>query len=260
MRYAVWAISWLSINRLAMKHLQLLLSLIIALICESVAAQQAVIKVLYDHTAMVYAQGYEYEDGCEFVIKDSCRVEDGRGTLRFDMQEDVFVNILLLSDNDRFLDEVVVGADDSLTLYYTNNRMIISEDKRRYREQYSRFGSMRDSLRCKHSDLQNSLYSVRYNSRQYHALQDSLNMVKAFYHKDFPYILLNDNLLSQSVYIVSYAIAILSNARVAPEELDSLRTTFSARLPHAKSLKVTGERHTERSLRDQHRFFELLRP
>ena len=129
MRYAVWVISWLSINRLAMKHLQLLLSLIIALICESVAAQQAVIKVLYDHTAMVYAQGYEYEDGCEFVIKDSCRVEDGRGTLRLDMQEDVFVNILLLSDNDRFLDEVVVGADDSLTLYYTNNRMIISEDK-----------------------------------------------------------------------------------------------------------------------------------
>ena len=236
--------------------LLLLLSLIFMYACAN--AQQAVIKVHYNDRAMVYAQGYEYEEGCEFVIKDSCRIEDGRGILRFDMQEDNFVNILLLSDNSRFLDEVVIGPNDTLTLDYTNNHMVISEDKRRYREQYARFCSMRDSLRYKYKDLQDRLYDTPINSLRNKHLKESINIVNTFYYSEFPYIILNDSELSQSVYIVSCAIAILSNARIEYEALDSLRKASAVRLPHAKSLTSTGDKHTERSKRDQQRFFELL--
>ena len=59
----------------------------------SALAQRAHIILYCDEgSGMAYVQGFECDDKCEFVLKDSCRVERGRNTLNFDMREDTFVN------------------------------------------------------------------------------------------------------------------------------------------------------------------------
>ena len=211
-----------------------------------------------DESGMAYVQGYEYDEGCEFTIKDSCRVKRGRGELQFTMNEDNFVMLLIVTENHRFLDELPIGPNDTVFLDYTGGSMGIRKDRRRYGNEYTRFKAMKDSIRCLYTNLHEQIYNVYYGSSEYKRLEDSINLVNDYYYNKFPYDILNDPELSQSVYIVHNAIAIRSIARASLSELDSLRITFTQRLPNAKSLIVKGEFDTKRSERDKERFFELL--
>lgn len=227
--------------------------------CSTSIEQQAYICLdCGDECGMAYVQGYEYDGGCEFVIKDSCRVEYGRAELKFTMDNDSFVMLLIVTDNHKYLDELPIGRNDTVLLDYTSGSMNIREDRRRYGDEYVRFKAMKDSIRRLYTNLQEQTYNVRYGSSEYKLLEDSIKLINDYYYNKFPYIILNDPELSQSVYIVHNAIAIRSIARASLSELDSLRTTFMQRLPNAKSLRAKGDSDTERSKRDKERFFELL--
>lgn len=208
-------------------------------------------------SGMAYVQGFECNDKCEFVLKDSCRVEHGRNTLNFTMKEDTFVNLLIITNKDRYLEQVVIGPGDTLELYI-GDRIETRVDKRRFREQYTKFYNMKDSILQRYNALNDRLYSERCRSRRYRQLQDSIAAVERFYYNEFPYLIFADTALTQSVYIVHSAIAIRSLARATPRELDSLRTTYAERLPHAKCFTAVGEEITERSKRDSQRFQQLL--
>ena len=210
-----------------------------------------------DVSGMAYVQGYECDDKCEFVLKDSCRVERGRSTLNFDMREDTFVNLLIITDTRRYLQQVVMGPDDTIELHL-GEKIEIREDRRRFREQYAKHNNMKDSILRRYNALNNRLYSERSRSKRYRQLQDSIAAVERFYYDEFPYLILADTAMTQSAYIVHSAIAIRSLARATPRELDSLRTTYAQRLPHAKCLTAVGDKITERSERDSKRFHQLL--
>ena len=210
-----------------------------------------------DVSGMAYVQGYECDDKCEFVLKDSCRVERGRSTLNFDMREDTFVNLLIITDTRRYLQQVVMGPGDTLELHL-GDRIETREDRRRFREQYAKHNNMKDSILRRYNVLNDRLYSERSRSKMYRQLQDSIAAVERFYYDEFPYLILADSELTQSAYIVHSAIAIRSLARATPRELDSLRTTYAERLPHAKCFTAVGEEITERSRRDSQRFQQLL--
>ena len=103
-----------------------------------------------------------------------------------------------------------------------------------------------------------NLNNERYGSRRYKEIEDSIKLFETYYYNEFPYNILNDPKLSQSVYLVHKAIAIRSVAGATLKELDSLRATFAERLPHAKSFIVRGDKYTERSKRDRNRFEQIL--
>jgi hypothetical protein len=210
-----------------------------------------------DVSGMAYVQGYESDKMCEFVFKDSCSLEHGRGELYFDMREDTFVNLLILTDKERHLEQVVIGPGDTLELYI-GDRIETREDRRRFREQYAKHNNMKDSILRRYNALNDRLYSERSRSKRYRQLQDSIAAVERFYYNEFPYLILADTAMTQSSYIVHSAIAIRSLARATPRELDSLRTTYAERLPHAKCFTAVGEKFTERSKRDSQRFQQLL--
>jgi hypothetical protein len=210
-----------------------------------------------DVSGMAYVQGYESDKMCEFVFKDSCSLEHGRGELYFDMGEDTFVNLLIITDTRRYLQQVVIGPGDTLALHL-GDRIETREDRRRLREQYAKHNNMKDSILRRYNALNDRLYSERSRSKWYRQLQDSIAAVERFYYNEFPYLILADTAMTQSAYIVHSAIAIRSLARATPRELDSLRTTYAERLPHAKCFTAVGEKITERSKRDSQRFQQLL--
>ena len=234
-----------------------LLVLSFALIIPTFAQRAHITLKGDDVSGMAYVQGYECDDKCEFVLKDSCRVERGRSTLNFDMREDTFVNLLIITDTRRYLQQVVIGPGDTLELHL-GDRIETREDRRRFREQYAKHNNMKDSILRRYNVLNDRLYSERSRSKMYRQLQDSIAAVERFYYDEFPYLILADSELTQSAYIVHSAIAIRSLARATPRELDSLRTTYAERLPHAKCFTAVGEEITERSRRDSQRFQQLL--
>ena len=203
---------------------------------------------------MAYVQGYEYDDGCEFVFKDSCRVEHGCGELSFAMDDDSDVTMLLVTDKQKTMHGLTIGPCDSIVLNYTDSNMTIVEDKREFREEYARV----QAAMGKYHDLQERLSNERYGSRRYKEIEDSIKLFETYYYNELPYDILNDPELSQSVYLVHKAIAIRSVAGATLRELDSLRATFAERLPHAKSFTVRGDKYTERSKRDRRRFEQIL--
>ena len=239
-----------------MKRVNLLV-LSFALIIPTFAQRAHITLKGDDVSGMAYVQGYECDDKCEFVLKDSCRVERGRSTLNFDMREDTFVNLLIITDTRRYLQQVVIGPGDTLELHL-GDRIETREDRRRFREQYAKHNNMKDSILRRYNVLNDRLYSERSRSKMYRQLQDSIAAVERFYYDEFPYLILADSELTQSAYIVHSAIAIRSLARATPRELDSLRTTYAERLPHAKCFTAVGEEITERSERDSKRFHQLL--
>lgn len=203
---------------------------------------------------MAYVQGYEYNGGCEFVFKDSCRIECGHGELNFPMDDDTDVTMLLVTDKQRTMHGLTIGPYDSVVLSYTDSHITIVEDKRKFREEYARV----QAVRGKYHDLQERLNNERYGSRRYKEIEDSIKLFETYYYNEFPYYILNDPEMSQSVYLVHSAIAIRSVAGATLKELDSLRATFAERLPHAKSFIVRGDKYTERSKRDRNRFNQIL--
>lgn len=234
-----------------------LLVLSFALIIPTFAQRAHITLKGDDVSGMAYVQGYESDKMCEFVFKDSCSLEHGRGELYFDMGEDTFVNLLIITDTRRYLQQVVIGPGDTLELHI-GDRIETREDRRRFREQYAKHNNMKDSILRRYNDLNDRLYSERSRSKRYRQLQDSIAAVERFYHNEFPYLILADTAMTQSAYIVHSAIAIRSLARATPRELDSLRTTYAERLPHAKCFTAVGEKITERSKRDSQRFQQLL--
>ena len=239
-----------------MKRVNLLV-LSFALIIPTFAQRAHITLKGDDVSGMAYVQGYECDDKCEFVLKDSCRVERGRSTLNFDMREDTFVNLLIITDTRRYLQQVVIGPGDTLELHL-GDRIETREDRRRFREQYAKHNNMKDSILRRYNALNDRLYSERSRSKMYRQLQDSIAAVERFYYDEFPYLILADTAMTQSAYIVHSAIAIRSLARATPRELDSLRTAYAERLPHAKCFTAVGEEITERSKRDSQRFQQLL--
>ena len=239
-----------------MKRVNLLV-LSFALIIPTFAQRAHITLKGDDVSGMAYVQGYECDDKCEFVLKDSCRVERGRSTLNFDMREDTFVNLLIITDTRRYLQQVVIGPGDTLELHL-GDRIETREDRRRFREQYAKHNNMKDSILRRYNALNDRLYSERSRSKMYRQLQDSIAAVERFYYDEFPYLILADTAMTQSAYIVHSAIAIRSLARATPRELDSLRTAYAERLPHAKCFTAVGEEITERSRRDSQRFQQLL--
>ncbi len=235
----------------------ILLVISFSFIIPTLAQRAHIILDCDEGSGMAYVQGFECNDKCEFVLKDSCRVEHGRNTLNFAMKEDTFVNLLIITNKDRYLEQVVIGPGDTLELYI-GDRIETRVDKRRFREQYTKFYNMKDSILRRYNALNDRLYSERCRSRRYRQLQDSIAAVENFYYNEFPYLIFADTALTQSVYIVHSAIAIRSLARATPRELDSLRTTYAERLPHAKCFTAVGEEITERSKRDSQRFQQLL--
>ena len=218
-------------------------------------AQQAHITLECDgDMGMAYVQGYEYNDGCEFVFKDSCRVERGRGTLSFTMEDDADVAMMLITDKQKGMHRLTIGPGDSVVLSYTDGHMAIIEDKRQFRKEYARARVIVE----KYTDLRERLYNARYGSRRYREIEDSIKLIESYYYNEYPYYILGDPELSQSVYLVHKAIAIRSVAGATLRELDSLRTTFAKRLPHAKSFTARGDRDTQRSKRDRSRFEQIL--
>ena len=239
-----------------MKRLSLLI-ISLSVIIPALAQRAHIILYCDEGSGMAYVQGFECDDKFEFVLKDSCRVERGRNTLNFDMREDTFVNLLILTDKDRHLEQVVIGPGDTLALHL-GDRIETREDRRRFREQYAKHNNMKDSILRRYNALNDRLYSERSRSKRYRQLQDSIAAVERFYYNEFPYLILADTAMTQSAYIVHSAIAIRSLARATPRELDSLRTTYAERLPHAKCFTAVGEEITERSKRDSQRFQQLL--
>ena len=239
-----------------MKRL-ILLVVSLSVIIPALAQRAHIILYCDEGSGMAYVQGYECDDKCEFVLKDSCRVERGRSTLNFDMREDTFVNLLIITDTRRYLQQVVIGPDDTIELHL-GERIEIREDRRRFREQYAKFDRMKDSIKRRYNALDNRLCSERVGSKRYKQLKDSIAILESFYYNEFPYTIFADSELTQSAYIVHSAIAIRSLARATPRELDSLRTTYAQRLPHAKCLTAVGDKITERSERDSKRFHQLL--
>ena len=239
-----------------MKRL-ILLVVSLSVIIPALAQRAHIILYCDEGSGMAYVQGFECDDKCEFVLKDSCRVERGRSTLNFDMREDTFVNLLIITDTRRYLQQVVIGPGDTIELHL-GDRIETREDRRRFREQYAKHNNMKDSILRRYNALDNRLYSERVGSKRYKQLQDSIAAVERFYYDEFPYLILADTAMTQSAYIVHSAIAIRSLARATPRELDSLRTTYAERLPHAKCLTAVGDKITERSERDSKRFHQLL--
>ena len=239
-----------------MKRL-ILLVVSLSVIIPALAQRAHIILYCDEGSGMAYVQGFECDDKCEFVLKDSCRVERGRSTLNFDMREDTFVNLLIISDTRRYLQQVVIGPGDTIELHL-GDRIETREDRRRFREQYAKHNNMKDSILRRYNALNDRLYSERSRSKMYRQLQDSIAAVERFYYDEFPYLILADSELTRSAYIVHSAIAIRSLARATPRELDSLRTTYAERLPHAKCLTAVGDKITERSERDSKRFHQLL--
>lgn len=218
-------------------------------------AQRAHVKInCGTDRGMAYVQGYEYDGGCEFVFKDSCRVEQGRGDLSFTMDDDSEVTLMLITDRQKTMHGLTIGPGDSVVLSYTDGRMTIIEDKRRFSEEYARF----DLIKVSYRDMHERLYSECFGSRRYQEIEDSIKLVERYYYNEYPYYIFNDPELSQSVYLVHSAIAIRSVAGASLSEQDSLRTTFARRLPHAKSFTTRGDKHTERSKRDRNRFNQIL--
>lgn len=235
-----------------MRHLTLFFAILIAL---TASAQRTSVKIIAEQdNGMAYVQGYEYDGGCEFVFKDSCRVKCGRGELNFTMDNDTDVTILLVTDNQKTMHRLTIGPGDSVVLSYTDRHMTIVEDKREFREEYARFRDI--GYKC--DDLRKRLYNERCGSRRHKEIEDSIKLLETYYYNEFPYYILNDPEMSKSVYLVHSAIAIRSVAGATLKELDSLRATFTKRLPHAKSFTVRGDKHTERSKRDMNRFNQLL--
>ena len=239
-----------------MKRL-ILLVVSLSVIIPALAQRAHIILYCDEGSGMAYVQGFECDDKCEFVLKDSCRVERGRSTLNFDMREDTFVNLLIITDTRRYLQQVVIGPGDTIELHL-GDRIETREDRRRFREQYAKHNNMKDSILRRYNALNDRLYSERSRSKMYRQLQDSIAAVERFYYDEFPYLILADSELTRSAYIVHSAIAIRSLARATPRELDSLRTTYAERLPHAKCLTAVGDTITERSERDSKRFHQLL--
>ena len=239
-----------------MKRVKFLLVILTILSCITTNAQQTHIRIICgDEIGMAYVQGYEYDGGCEFVFKDSCRVEYGCGTLSFTMDDDTDVTMLLVTGKQKTMHRLTIGPGDSVVLNYTDRHMIIAEDKRKFREEYAWFRVIGDE----YDDLQKRLKNERYGSHRYNEIEDSIKLIKAYYYNEFPYYILNDPEMSQSVYLVHKAISIRSVVGASLRELDSLRTTFAERLPHAKSFTVRGDNHTERSKRDRNRFEQILK-
>ena len=235
-----------------MRYLTLFFTILIAL---TASAQRTSVKIIAEQdNGMAYVQGYEYDGGCEFVFKDSCRVKCGRGELNFTMDNDTDVTILLVTDNQKTMHRLTIGPGDSVVLSYTDRDMTIVEDKREFREEYARFRDI--GYIC--DDLRKRLYNERCGSRRHKEIEDSIKLLETYYYNEFPYYILNDPEMSKSVYLVHSAIAIRSVAGATLKELDSLRATFAKRLPHAKSFTVRGDKHTERSKRDMNRFNQLL--
>ena len=235
-----------------MRYLTLFFAILIAL---TASAQRTSVKIIAEQdNGMAYVQGYEYDGGCEFVFKDSCRVKCGRGELNFTMDNDTDVTILLVTDNQKTMHRLTIGPGDSVVLSYTDRHMTIVEDKREFREEYARFRDI--GYKC--DDLRKRLYNERCGSRRHKEIEDSIKLLETYYYNEFPYYILNDPEMSKSVYLVHSAIAIRSVAGATLKELDSLRATFAKRLPHAKSFTVRGDKHTERSKRDMNRFNQLL--
>lgn len=235
-----------------MKYLTLFFAIHIAL---TASAQRTSVKIIAEQdNGMAYVQGYEYNGGCEFVFKDSCRVKCGRGELNFTMDNDTDVTILLVTDNQKTMHRLTIGPGDSVVLSYTDRDMTIVEDKREFTEEYARFRDI--GYKC--DDLRKRLYNGRCGSRRHKEIEDSIKLLETYYYNEFPYYILNDPEMSKSVYLVHKAIAIRSVAGASLRELDSLRATFAKRLPHAKSFTVRGDKHTERSKRDMNRFNQLL--
>ena len=228
-----------------MKRL-ILLVVSLSVIIPALAQRAHIILYCDEGSGMAYVQGFECDDKCEFVLKDSCRVERGRSTLNFDMREDTFVNLLIITDTRRYLQQVVIGPGDTIELHL-GDRIETREDRRRFREQYAKHNNMKDSILRRYNALNDRLYSERSRSKMYRQLQDSIAAVERFYYDEFPYLILADSELTRSAYIVHSAIAIRSLARATPRELDSLRTTYAERLPHAKCLTAVGDKITERS-------------
>lgn len=219
------------------------------------SAQRTSVKIIAEQdNGMAYVQGYEYDGGCEFVFKDSCRVKCGRGTLSFTMDDDTDVTMLLVTDNQKTMHRLTIGPGDSVVLSYTDRDMTIVEDKREFTEEYARFRDI--GYKC--DDLRKRLYKELCGSRRHKEIEDSIKLLETYYYNEFPYYILNDPEMSKSVYLVHKAIAIRSVAGASLRELDSLRATFAKRLPHAKSFTVRGDKHTERSKRDMNRFNQLL--
>ena len=239
-----------------MKRL-ILLVVSLSVIIPALAQRAHIILYCDEGSGMAYVQGFECDDKCEFVLKDSCRVERGRSTLNCDMREDTFVNLLIITDTRRYLQQVVIGPGDTIELHL-GDRIETREDRRRFREQYAKHNNMKDSILRRYNALNDRLYSERSRSKMYRQLQDSIAAVERFYYDEFPYLILADSELTRSAYIVHSAIAIRSLARATPRELDSLRTTYAERLPHAKCLTAVGDKITERSERDSKRFHQLL--
>lgn len=235
-----------------MRYLTLFFAILIAL---TASAQPTSVKIIAEQdNGMAYVQGYEYDGGCEFVFKDSCRVKCGRGELNFTMDNDTDVTILLVTDNQKTMHRLTIGPGDSVVLSYTDRHMTIVEDKREFIEEYARFRDI--GYKC--DDLRKRLYNERCGSRRHKEIEDSIKLLETYYYNEFPYYILNDTEMSKSVYLVHSAIAIRSVAGATLKELDSLRATFAKRLPHAKSFTVRGDKHTERSKRDMNRFNQLL--
>jgi hypothetical protein len=235
-----------------MRYLTLFFAILIAL---TASAQRTSVKIIAEQdNGMAYVQGYEYDGGCEFVFKDSCRVKCGRGELNFTMDNDTDVTILLVTDNQKTMHRLTIGPGDSVVLSYTDRNMTIVEDKREFIEEYARFRDI--GYKC--GDLRKRVYNERCGSRRHKEIEDSIKLLETYYYNEFPYYILNDPEMSKSVYLVHSAIAIRSVAGATLKELDSLRATFAKRLPHAKSFTVRGDKHTERSKRDMNRFNQLL--
>ena len=235
-----------------MRHLTLFFAILITL---TASAQRTSVKIIAEQdNGMAYVQGYEYDGGCEFVFKDSCRVKCGRGELNFTMDNDTDVTLLLVTDNQKTMHRLTIGPGDSVVLSYTDRHMTIVEDIREFREEYARFRDI--GYKC--DDLRKRLYNERCGSRRHKEIEDSIKLLETYYYNEFPYYILNDPEMSKSVYLVHSAIAIRSVAGATLKELDSLRATFAKRLPHAKSFTVRGDKHTERSKRDMNRFNQLL--
>ena len=235
-----------------MRYLTLFFTILIAL---TASAQRTSVKIIAEQdNGMAYVQGYEYDGGCEFVFKDSCRVKCGRGELNFTMDNDTDVTLLLVTDNQKTMHRLTIGPGDSVVLSYTDRHMTIVEDIREFREEYARFRDI--GYKC--DDLRKRLYNERCGSRRHKEIEDSIKLLETYYYNEFPYYILNDPEMSKSVYLVHSAIAIRSVAGATLKELDSLRATFAKRLPHAKSFTVRGDKHTERSKRDMNRFNQLL--
>lgn len=237
------------------KHIFIILLIPLSLISTVLYGQDTHIEVRCNNAnGMAYCQGYEYNNGCEFVFKDSCRIEHGRGELNFSMDDDTDVTMLLVTDKQKTMHGLTIGPGDSIVLNYTDSNMTIVEDKRKFREEYARV----QAIRGKYNDLRERLNNERYGSRRYKEIEDSIKLFETYYYNELPYDILNDPKLSQSVYLVHKAIAIRSVAGATLKELDSLRATFAERLPHAKSFIVRGDNYTERSKRDRNRFEQIL--